>query len=295
MKRHGRRASLLLVIALVAAGALAASLVPSASAVSGPPTLTGAMNRRGDVRLEWRFTTNSSRTRLVLNIDRSASAASGWTKLISVNRPRPNAFRTDKNPMAGTSYYRARLFDNDVLVGTSAPVQIGGSGPTTAPPPPATTTTTRPPATTTTTRPPTTTTTTVPNGNGACAGVRAEILRIVNQDRAANGRSALVANAQLDAAAQVHTDKMAAAGRIFHDNWDTEIRQSGYPGGWLGQNVAAGYPTPAAVMKAWFDDEAATNGGHYQNILGTHYHDLGVGCVEVSTGYRYYWTQNFGG
>ena len=283
MTGHGRRASVLIALALLAAATFAATLITSASAVTAPPTLAGAMNSRGDVRLEWRFTSSSPRTGLVLQIDRSATTAS-WTNWMAVNRPRPNGFRTDQQPLPGASYYRVRLFDKGVLAGTSAAVKVGSA---VAPPPTATTATTQP--TTTTTKPSVTTTTPVPPSAGVCATARADILRLVNQARADNHvATPLRADSRLDAAAQVHSNYMSSTQTLTHDHWLDEIRAAGYPGGWLGQNAAVGYGSSDSVMQGWMGSS-----GHRANILNGTYRDLGVGCTKDGNG-TLWWTQDFG-
>jgi uncharacterized protein YkwD len=271
MTGHGRRASVLIAVALLAAAAFAAALITSASAAGGPPTLAGAMNSRGDVRLEWRFTSSSPRTGLVLQIDRSATTAS-WTNWMAVNRPRPNGFRTDQQPLPGASYYRVRLFDKGVLAGTSAAVKVGSGSPTTVAPPPTATTAT-----------------TVPTSGGVCATARADILRLVNQARADNHvATPLRADSRLDAAAQVHSNYMASTQSLTHDHWLDEIRAAGYPGGWLGQNAAVGYGSSDSVMQGWMGSS-----GHRANILSGTYRDLGVGCAKDGNG-TLWWTQDFG-
>jgi len=64
-------------------------------------------------------------------------------------------------------------------------------------------------------------------------------------------------------------------------------QRSGYVG-WsrLGENVAAGYPTTAAVMTGWMNST-----GHRQNLLDPRFTHLGVG---QATNGSIYWTQDFG-
>lgn len=57
----------------------------------------------------------------------------------------------------------------------------------------------------------------------------------------------------------------------------------------LGENVAWGYPTAAAVMRGWMHSE-----GHRDNILNKRFHRIGLGLARASDGTPY-WVQNFGG
>ncbi|MCB0905879.1 MAG: hypothetical protein KDB63_02035 [Nocardioidaceae bacterium] len=57
----------------------------------------------------------------------------------------------------------------------------------------------------------------------------------------------------------------------------------------LGENIAAGYPTAASVMKGWMH-----SAGHRENILNKSYTRIGLGLARTSDGTRY-WVQNFGG
>ncbi len=65
------------------------------------------------------------------------------------------------------------------------------------------------------------------------------------------------------------------------------VERAGYVG-WmrLGENVAAGYPTIAAVMMGWMNSP-----GHRQNLLDARFVHLGVG---QTTNGSIYWTQDFG-
>ena len=56
-----------------------------------------------------------------------------------------------------------------------------------------------------------------------------------------------------------------------------------------GENIAAGYRTPADVVAGWLRSP-----GHCRNIM-TPARDLGVGLAEVDgSEYRFYWVQMFG-
>jgi uncharacterized protein YkwD len=59
---------------------------------------------------------------------------------------------------------------------------------------------------------------------------------------------------------------------------------AGYPR-WSGENIAAGYPTPAAVVEGWMN-----SAGHRANILNCQSKATGVGYDAR----RNMWTQMFG-
>jgi uncharacterized protein YkwD len=113
----------------------------------------------------------------------------------------------------------------------------------------------------------------------------------VNVERAKVGAGALREHSALRAAAQYHSDKMASTGNFSHDGWAEEIRNAGYGGGFIGQNIAGGQVRAASVMAAWMSSPT-----HKANIVNPNYRELGVGCARRGpTGNGVYWTQDFGG
>ena len=125
----------------------------------------------------------------------------------------------------------------------------------------------------------------------AVASARAQILTLVNQQRAAAGCKALTASSSLNTLAQNFSDEMAARGFFDHtdpdgkDPWDRAkalgITNLG------GENIAMGQPDAQAVMDAWMNSP-----GHRANILNCAYTTLGVG-IHFGTGGPW-WTQDFG-
>jgi uncharacterized protein YkwD len=57
----------------------------------------------------------------------------------------------------------------------------------------------------------------------------------------------------------------------------------------VGENIAYGYPTARAVMRAWMNSR-----GHRRNILRPGYTHVGLGLAQTPSGVLY-WVQNFGG
>lgn len=143
------------------------------------------------------------------------------------------------------------------------------------------------------------------------------VVELVNQERWANGQlPPLKHDGLLDAASEGHSANMAVRDFFAHCDVDTKsspgmrMTAAGYAWNSLGENIAAGYSSPAAVMNGWMGSP-----GHRSNILSTSRYEIGVGYVLQSgdtgnvrqdqngdcnadlTGsgpYFRYWTQNFG-
>ena len=83
---------------------------------------------------------------------------------------------------------------------------------------------------------------------------------------------------------QAQADKRAKEicqrGRFNHKGAFNGLR--GY--GWMGENIAKGYRSPAAVVRGWMHSK-----GHRANILSRRFTHLGVGVC------RGCWVQTFGG
>ena len=128
----------------------------------------------------------------------------------------------------------------------------------------------------------------------ATVSVQNQVIQLVNVQRTKAGCRALALDARLSRAAQAHSIDMAKRRYFSHTSLDgrtfaQRIRAQGYTGSIIGENIAAGYPTPKAVMDAWMKSR-----GHRANILNCRYTAIGGGSA-VGGPYRYYWTQDFGG
>jgi uncharacterized protein YkwD len=120
-----------------------------------------------------------------------------------------------------------------------------------------------------------------------------QVLSLVNQERAAAGCGALRVNDALTTAARSHSRDQAETNTMSHTGSDgsspsERARRAGYNGSGVGENVAFGYATPAAVMEGWMNSP-----GHRQNILNCGYRVIGIGVAAADNG-RLYWTQMFG-
>ncbi len=123
-------------------------------------------------------------------------------------------------------------------------------------------------------------------------GDEAKVLEITNRERATAGCPALVADDRLAAAARGHSADMAAQNYFDHKSKDgrsfvDRIKAAGYPSPGA-ENIAAGQPTPEAVMKGWMESP-----GHRANILNCGLKALGTGVAKGGS-FGIYWTQNFG-
>ncbi|MEU8620947.1 CAP domain-containing protein [Streptomyces sp. NPDC048623] len=119
----------------------------------------------------------------------------------------------------------------------------------------------------------------------------AEVVRLVNAERAKVGCTAVRSDAELAALAGAFSADMAA--RNFFDHTDpdgaTPWSRAAKAGvsGLGGENIARGQVDAAAVMKSWMASD-----GHRANILNCDYTTLGVGVHFGSGGP--WWTQDFG-
>jgi hypothetical protein len=85
---------------------------------------------------------------------------------------------------------------------------------------------------------------------------------------------------------------MAETGHFSHTGRDgstpfSRMAAAGYRGTMMGENIARGFTSPAAVMNAWMNSP-----GHRANILNDGFTDLGVGIAGTGSGMC--WVQNFG-
>ncbi len=133
------------------------------------------------------------------------------------------------------------------------------------------------------------------------AAFEQQVAELVNQERAAVGLPPLKRIEALDQAARYHAKDMAADNYFGHDSFDRSgdqlfkvcdwfTRVGGFYSGWswLGENIAAGYTTPTAVMKGWMESS-----GHRANILSTAAREFGVGYYGGGS-WSHYWVQDFG-
>jgi len=131
----------------------------------------------------------------------------------------------------------------------------------------------------------------------------AEVLQLINKERAKKGCAPLTMNSQLSAAAKGHATAMAKQNFFSHKGKNgstlrSRATKAGYKGRKLGENIAAGWPTPAKAVSQWMNSS-----GHRKNILTCSFKETGIAMVYDpndaplpgnSHAMKYYWVQVFG-
>ena len=117
----------------------------------------------------------------------------------------------------------------------------------------------------------------------------AQVVSLVNAERAKNGLSALKVDNRVTAAAQTRVGELKSS--FSHSRPDgrscfTALTEAGASYRGAGENIAYGQTSPQAVMNAWMNSS-----GHRANILSNKYTTIGVGYTMI--GGVPYWTQMF--
>jgi uncharacterized protein YkwD len=135
------------------------------------------------------------------------------------------------------------------------------------------------------------------------SSVAREVLRLVNAARAQPRRCGRVSypattpvtlSPILSSIAEDHSSTMAARDDLQHEEPDgstpaVRVRRSGYVARIVGENVASGVPTAAAVVSGWLDSP-----GHCANIMDGRFTEMGIAYVLAKRGSAaIYWTQLF--
>jgi uncharacterized protein YkwD len=109
-----------------------------------------------------------------------------------------------------------------------------------------------------------------------------QVLALVNAERRKAGLGPLALSQRCQAQADKRAKEIFQRGRFNHKGAFNGLR--GY--GWMGENIAKGYRSPAAVVRGWMRSK-----GHRANILSRRFTHLGVGvcrgcCVQTFGGGR---------
>jgi uncharacterized protein YkwD len=123
--------------------------------------------------------------------------------------------------------------------------------------------------------------------------MRAAVVCLINQERAAHGLPPLRANDRLDSSAQAWSNRMVATHSFTHGtNFAARISAAGFRWSSAGENIATGYVTPRQVVNGWMGST-----GHCENILSPTYRDVGTGVNRRPIGGYASgpatWTQDF--
>jgi Cysteine-rich secretory protein family len=107
------------------------------------------------------------------------------------------------------------------------------------------------------------------------SGVEQQVFNLLNAERERAGLSPLQLDSTLSQGARAWSRRMATEGFFEHDT-----------SGNFAENIAYGYPTPAAVHDGWMNSE-----GHRANRMNSRYTTYGVGVFEQ--GNTLYYTERF--
>jgi uncharacterized protein YkwD len=120
------------------------------------------------------------------------------------------------------------------------------------------------------------------------------LLGLINEQRRAAGLAPLSRPRELDEAARRHATDMAARGFFGHFGSDgttagERVRAAGYDWRTCSENIAAGFPTPEAVLSSWL-----ASPDHRANLLAPEIRDVGLARVaDERSPWGIYWTATF--
>ena len=124
------------------------------------------------------------------------------------------------------------------------------------------------------------------------------LLAQVNAFRASRGLSTLVVSDSLTLAAKWMATDMSANNYFGHTSLDgrsptQRMADAGYPAfsTWAGEDLAAGYTDPAAVLQGWINSPA-----HLAVLTNPAYRAIGIGrSYSAASQFGWYWAADFGG
>jgi uncharacterized protein YkwD len=121
------------------------------------------------------------------------------------------------------------------------------------------------------------------------------VFLLTNRERVRASLTPLRRNTDLARIAQLQAEQMAAAGKLAHEvpgsrypTLASRMKLIGYQYRAVGENVAEGYTSGAALMAGWM-----TSAPHRANILSARFTETGVGMARSKSG-RTYTAQVFG-
>jgi uncharacterized protein YkwD len=128
--------------------------------------------------------------------------------------------------------------------------------------------------------------------NLTVAEVQAEILRLVNAERAKVGLAAYNINETLNESAQAYAENMEKLDCFSHTECGSTLKERMHASGYFaggnhsysyGENIAKGQDTAKEVMEDWMNSPP-----HKEAILSSDYLEIGIGKSGK------YWVQHFG-
>lgn len=117
----------------------------------------------------------------------------------------------------------------------------------------------------------------------------AQVVSLVNAERAKQGLSALTVSTKVQQAAQTRAGELRSSfshTRPSGASCFTALTEAGVSYTRAGENIAYGQSSPAAVVQAWMNSS-----GHRANILSRDFTTIGVGYTVVNG--TAYWSQFF--
>jgi len=114
--------------------------------------------------------------------------------------------------------------------------------------------------------------------------LRRELLRRLNDERAAAGAPPLRLSPALDRAAQQHVDEVAASGSLRREHrpeqaMEQRLKEAGYDAHQWAENLMSGPASAAQVVAAWRRDDSD---GTFRRVLEPVYVDLGIGVGRLA-------------
>ena len=117
----------------------------------------------------------------------------------------------------------------------------------------------------------------------------AQVVSLVNAERARQGLPALTVSTAVQQAAQTRAGELQTSfshTRPSGASCFTALTEAGVSYARAGENIAYGQSTPEAVVQSWMNSS-----GHRANILSSSFTSIGVGCTVVNG--TAYWAQLF--
>lgn len=122
--------------------------------------------------------------------------------------------------------------------------------------------------------------------------LEAEVIRLVNVERAKVGRPKLTENSELSHVARIKSNDFIKNNYFSHTSptYGTPfdmLKSFGITFTAAAENIASGQRSASEVMNSWMNSS-----GHRANILSSTYNQIGVGVAKNNNG-NLYWTQMF--
>ena len=119
----------------------------------------------------------------------------------------------------------------------------------------------------------------------------AQVLKLVNEERAREELAPLKASTALDKAACIRAKELVtqnSPNRPDGRNGCSVLTDEKIVYESAGENIASGCKTPKDVVEKWMADA-----GHRSQIMSTDYAYMGLGYYSTTKGDKYYWSQIF--